>query len=179
MASKAFFDPVALLRVAPVLTATMAMRYSHDQYFFLSTFLSPSVRAHTDTTRSIIPAYFRAFFLRGIWDIGALYTLTTATGLANLLGVNQRFGFGLNLSSVRDSVAWRWYAAGTALAVGHMAFVPFVMYKVQALFDDKPKGQADANLQKWLDVHVVRSWATDIPAWTCFVIGLLKSVEAF
>ncbi|GAP88052.1 putative integral membrane [Rosellinia necatrix] len=160
MASGAFFDPLVLLRVAPVVSSTMAMRFSHDQWLFLDNFLAPE---HRERANGIVPSYFRTFFMRGIWDIGILYTLTAGTGIAN--AYSRRPG------------AWRWYAAGTALAFSHMAFAPFIMYKVKALSDDEPKGQGNRLLREWLNVHALRSWMADIPAWACFVVGCLKSLQ--
>ncbi|KAI1183519.1 hypothetical protein F5B17DRAFT_443378 [Nemania serpens] len=160
MASKAFFDPLVLLRVAPVLTSTMAMRFSHDQWLFLENFLVPE---HRDKVNAIVPSYFKTFFAKGVWDIGILYTLTTATGISNVAS--------------KHGGAWEWYAAGTALAFLHMAFVPFIMYKVKGLIDDEPKGQGNTLLRGWLNVHTVRSWVTDIPSWACFVVACLKSVQ--
>ncbi|KAI0399503.1 hypothetical protein F4802DRAFT_602938 [Xylaria palmicola] len=161
MASRSFFDPLVLLRVAPVLTSTMAMRYAHDQWLFLDNLLAPP---HRDKANEIVPSYFKTFFMRGIWDIGILYTLTMATGITNL-------------STRTAGAAWKWYAAGTALAVAHMAFVPFVMYKVKGLIDDEPKGRGNETLRKWLDVHTLRSCVADVPAWACFVIACLKSLQ--
>ncbi|KAI0803892.1 hypothetical protein GGR55DRAFT_380547 [Xylaria sp. FL0064] len=160
MASKAFFDPLVLLRVAPVVTTTMAMRFSHDQYFFLGNFLAPP---HRDKANDIVPSYFTTFFMRGIWDIGILYTLTPAIGITNFYS--------------HPNGAWKWYAAGTALALFHLAFAPFVMYKVKGLADDEPKGQGNKLLRQWLDVHILRSWLADVPAWLCFTIGCLKSLQ--
>ncbi|KAI1110683.1 hypothetical protein F5Y14DRAFT_343760 [Nemania sp. NC0429] len=160
MASKAFFDPLLLLRVAPVLTSTMAMRFSHDQWLFLDNFLDSE---HREKVNAIVPSYFKTFFMKGIWDIGILYTLTTATGFTN--------------AASKSNGAWEWYAAGTTFALLHMTFVPFIMYKVKGLVDDEPKGRGNETLRGWLDVHVVRSWLTDIPAWACFVVAFLKSVQ--
>jgi hypothetical protein len=109
MASQAFFDPLVLLRVAPVLTSTMAMRFSHDQWLFLDNFFAPE---HREKANEIVPSYFKTFFMKGIWDIGTLYTLTTATGITNFYS--------------RPNGAWKWYAAGTALAFLHMTFVPLI-----------------------------------------------------
>ncbi|KAI1172858.1 hypothetical protein F4777DRAFT_486601 [Nemania sp. FL0916] len=161
MASRAFFDPLVLLRVAPVLTSTMALRFSHDQWLFLENFLVPE---HCVKANEIVPSYFKTFFLKGIWDIGILYTLTTTTGIGNLYS--------------GSSNAWRWYAAGTALAVSHMAFAPFIMDKIKGLSDDKPKGQGNRLLREWLDIHNLRSWLADVPAWACFVIACLKSLRS-
>ncbi|KAJ3579660.1 hypothetical protein NPX13_g902 [Xylaria arbuscula] len=111
MASGAFFDPVVVMRVAPVLTSTLAMRFSHDQWFFLSTFnkVPPEHRAKTN---EIIPSYFTSFFMKGIWDIGVFYSLTPTWGVFNFYS--------------RPNGAWKWYAAGTAFAVLHLAFAPLV-----------------------------------------------------
>ncbi|KAI0867593.1 hypothetical protein GGS24DRAFT_507661 [Hypoxylon argillaceum] len=160
MASKAFFDPLVLLRVAPVLTSTMAMRFSHDQWLFLENFLVPD---HRERANEIVPSYFKAFFRKGIWEIGILYSLTTATGISNIYS--------------RQGGAWKWYAAGTALAFFHMAFAPFVMYKIKGLCEDEPKGQGNKLLREWLTVHSLRSWVADVPAWACFVVACLKSVQ--
>ncbi|KAI1820453.1 hypothetical protein F4861DRAFT_522936 [Xylaria intraflava] len=118
MASKLFFDPLVLLRLTPVVTSTMAMRFSHDQWLFLENFLEPE---HREAANPIVPSYFKTFFMKGIWDIGILYTLTAATGISNFYAKPNR--------------AWKWYAAGTALALFHMAFAPLIgkpIYTVEA-----------------------------------------------
>ncbi|KAI0423128.1 hypothetical protein F5X98DRAFT_360212 [Xylaria grammica] len=160
MASRAFFDPLVFLRVAPVLTSTMALRFSHDQYFFLDNFLAPE---HREKAKEIVPSYFTTFFMKGIWSIGVLYTLTPAAGITNFYS--------------KPSGAWKWYAAGTAFTILHMAFVPAVMYKVKALADGPSKEEGLKLLREWLKVHSIRSWVADIPAWVCFVIGCLKSLQ--
>ena len=113
MASGLFFDPVVLLRIAPLVTSTIAMRFSHDQFFMLGALLAPE---HRNRANDLVPSYFRAFFSKGIWDIATLYTLTTATGLTNIFGAAGVLGV--------TGTARGWYVAGTALAVAHMAFVP-------------------------------------------------------
>ncbi|KXJ89100.1 hypothetical protein Micbo1qcDRAFT_165871 [Microdochium bolleyi] len=170
MASGLFFDPTVLLRVAPLITSTMAMRFSHDQYFMLSALLADE---HRNRANDLVPSYFRAFFSAGIWDIAALYTLSTATGLANVLGVG-----GAGIAAVSPGAARSWYIAGTALAVMHMAFVPKIMWPVDALLKDEPKGHGNENLHEWLSIHQVRSWCADIPAWACFVVACMHSLRA-
>ncbi|KAI1261509.1 hypothetical protein F5Y18DRAFT_401435 [Xylariaceae sp. FL1019] len=159
MASKAFFDPVVLMRIAPVITSCMAMRFSHDQWFFLSCFLGEN----RERTNNIIPSYFKTFFSRGLPEILGLYTLTAGTGIYNFYS--------------KPNGAWKWYAAGTALAFFHMAFVPFIMPPIKALHDDEPKGQGATQLRKWLDIHVIRSNLADVPAWACFTIACMKSLQ--
>ncbi|KAI1329900.1 hypothetical protein F5Y16DRAFT_364313 [Xylariaceae sp. FL0255] len=160
MASKAFFDPVVALRLAPVVTSCMAMRFSHDQWSFLSVFLSPENR---EKTNNIIPSYFKTFFAQGVKEIGALYTLTTGLGIYNFYA--------------RPNDAWKLYAAGTALAVFHMAFAPLIIPSIKALHDDEPKGQGGLQLRNWLDIHTIRSNLADVPAWACFTIACIKSLQ--
>ncbi|KAI1342347.1 hypothetical protein F5Y15DRAFT_412856 [Xylariaceae sp. FL0016] len=160
MASRAFFDPIVLLRVAPLITSGLAMRFSHDQWFFLTTFLAPE---HRDRANELVPSYFKKFFETGIKEIMVLYTLTPALGITNFWA--------------RPNAAWKWYAAGTALAVFHMAFVPLIAGPVKSLMDDEPKGEGNKALEEWLKVHMARSWLADIPAWACFTTACVFSLQ--
>ncbi|KAJ1326889.1 hypothetical protein MN608_08337 [Microdochium nivale] len=171
MASGLFFDPTVLVRVAPLVTSTMAMRFSHDQYFMLRALLADG---HRNRANDLVPSYFRTFFTAGIWDIATLFTFSTAAGLANVFGVSSgMLAVGAAAPSSRN-----WYIAGTALVVLHMAFVPKIMWPVDALLKDEPKGQGNENLHRWLSIHQVRSWCTDIPAWACFVVACTHSLRA-
>ncbi|KAI1881122.1 hypothetical protein JX265_001362 [Neoarthrinium moseri] len=160
MASKAFFDPMVLFRVAPLVSSTFALRFSVDQYSFLNVLLA---QEHREDAKHIIPSYFRIFFRNGIWHIGVLYGVSFGSGIANFFS--------------KPNAAWRWYAAGTALTLAHMAFAPKIMWSIKDLYDDEPKGQGDKHLKKWLDIHVIRSVLADFPAWVCFGIACLKSFQ--
>lgn len=45
-------------------------------------------------------------------------------------------------SFLKAKQSWAWYVAGAALALGHVAFVPGVAWKIKAMMDDVGKGQA-------------------------------------
>lgn len=107
MASKAFFDPIVLLRAAPLVSSTTALWFSVDQFTFLNNFLRPE---HRDEANSLVPSYFKGFFPGGLARILLIYSISITTGAVNF--------------RAKPNGAWRWYAAGTALAALHFAFVP-------------------------------------------------------
>lgn len=107
MASRAFFDPVVLLRAAPLVSSTSTLWFSLDQYTFLNNFLDEE---HREEANGLVPSYFKTFFPGGLARILLLYGVSISTGTANFWG--------------RPNVARRWYVAGTVLAVAHFAFVP-------------------------------------------------------
>ncbi|KAI0390707.1 hypothetical protein F5Y17DRAFT_47320 [Xylariaceae sp. FL0594] len=173
MASGAFVDPLVLLRVAPVITSTMSMRLSHDQWLFLDVFATSLSYRASDRERAneIVPSYFKAFFRRGIWDVVTLLTLTTATGICNCYS-----------ASTRPDGVWKCperHGASSQVAglIVFVSFSCFVVYKVQGLVEDKPKGRGLQTLREWLRVNGVRSWLADIPAWACFTVACLKSLR--
>ncbi|RYP76512.1 hypothetical protein DL771_001746 [Monosporascus sp. 5C6A] len=162
MASRQFFDPLTLLRVAPVVSSSAALWFSHDQYFFLKVFLH--IEEHK--AEPAIPAYFRKFFNGGLARLLPLYAITIGTGIAN--------------SYSRPAAAHLWYACGAAFALAHFTFVPAVMWKVEHLANEEndAKGTGAEYLKKWLDVHMIRSVIVDFPAWICFSIAALKSLKS-
>lgn len=107
MASGAFFDPITLLRAAPLVSSTAALCFSYDQYLFLNNFLRPE---HRDEANSLVPSYFATFFMRGLPQLLMFYGVSIGAGAANIWG--------------KPNGASRWFAAGTALAFAHFAFVP-------------------------------------------------------
>lgn len=175
MASGRFVDPMTLLRVTPLVTSTAAVMFSADQYLFLDALLAPP---HRERANELVPSYYRTFFGRGIWIIMTAYPLSIATGVANAY---RSSGGGSSVAAQLSSGggnngAARWYAAGAALALAHFAFVPSIMYKVQALYEGEGKGEGNQNLKRWLDVHLVRSLLVDVPSWICFATACLKSL---
>jgi hypothetical protein len=163
MASKQFFDPMALLRVAPLVTSTVAMQYSVDQHLFLNNFLA--IKQETKT-EAVVHPYFRRFFIRGFVVLAPAYTLSIAVGFINFY--------------LRPNDFKSWYACGTAFALAHFAFVPKIMWKVEALTneDNEVKHQGLEYLKDWLEIHAVRSLLVDFPAWLCFSLAALKSFRA-
>lgn len=171
MASRQFLDPATLLRVAPLVTSTVALQFSVDQYLFLDNLRAVRVRGQPGAADRAIPSYFRAFFRKGLPLLLGTYSLTIAAGACNafLLGGS-------------------WYKGGTALALAHFAFVPAVMWKVEGLAreDDGEnggdagagtEGRASRLLAGWLNVHALRSLTVDLPAWLCFLVAAVKTLR--
>ncbi|TPX10186.1 uncharacterized protein E0L32_001383 [Thyridium curvatum] len=161
MASKQFFDPLTLLRVAPLVTSTCSLWYCVDQDLFLGQFVKPHNR---EKGKEILPGYWKTFLSPGLAVIFGLYGASLGAGVANAL-------------RGRPAVS-RFYAIGAAFTAAHFLFVPLVMPKIQGMVDDEPKGQACEHQQGWLKVHRIRSLVVDLPGWLCFLAAALESVKA-
>ncbi|KAK6957178.1 hypothetical protein Daesc_002464 [Daldinia eschscholtzii] len=165
MASGLFFDPLTLLRVAPLVTSTASIVIAGDSDLFLSALIS--LKQHRTKVNEIGPRYFETFFWKGLPYIFLTYGLSVTCGLVNSY-------------SRWHAVSWKWYAAGSLLAFSHFAFVPKIMWKVKDAIDAKedPNGGATNALQGWLDVHHVRTALVDVPGWACFLVGTVKGLQS-
>ncbi|KAM0252774.1 hypothetical protein ACHAQJ_007612 [Trichoderma viride] len=166
MASGAFFDPLAALRVAPLLTSTCTLWFAWDQHFFLHLFNKPEIRSKSN---ELLPTYFRHFFDGGLNRVLGLLSLTVSSTLATCF-VNHDYHWA--------NKSLRWYTAGMVLAAGHLAFVPFIAPKVQAIIEDTSKGESTKDLEGWLSLHTIRSLTVDLAAWACFVIGTAREIQS-
>ena len=160
MASKQFFDPLTLLRVAPVVSTSMSLWFCVDQYTFFKNFITPPVR---EKGNQILPLYWKHFLSKGLTSIFGLYGLSIGFGIANLYK-------GANPS--------RLYAVGAAFSAAHFLFVPFVAPKIQAMSEGKDTDQNWDQQRKWLNVHAIRSLFVDLPGWVCFLAAASQSLVA-
>ncbi|KAF7114707.1 hypothetical protein CNMCM5793_009658 [Aspergillus hiratsukae] len=149
MASRLFFDPMKLLRLAPLVTTTSSLMYAWDEYWFLSGFLRPEYKHHSE---AMLPRYFRRFFEQGIWIIASLNTLTLSSSVANLL-IDR-----LALDRLGSS---RWYCAGLGFTVCHFLFVPLIAYPIRDIMEDRSKGQSTKDLKRWIDIHRILDQGVD------------------
>ncbi|KAI1801986.1 hypothetical protein F4811DRAFT_531572 [Daldinia bambusicola] len=165
MASGLFFDPLTLLRVAPLVTSTASIVIAGDSDLFLGALLS--LKQHRSRVNEIAPRYFEVFFWKGLPYIFLTYGLSATCGLVNAY-------------SRSHAASWNWYAAGSALALAHFAFVPKIMWKVKDAIDAKeePNGGGASALQGWLGVHHVRTALVDVPAWACFLVAIVKALKS-
>ncbi len=164
MASRRFFDPVTLLRLAPVVSATGTLQLAWDQQWLLSVFTRPQLEHHTN---QYLPKWFKECFASGLPKVLGLLTVTVATSVINLR---------VRRSLLQERGASVWYAAGATLAVGHLAFVPAVAPKVQAIIEDQPQGEAAGEMRKWLRVNLVRTLTVDTGAWICLIIAVSRTL---
>jgi hypothetical protein len=161
MASRQFFDPLVLLRVAPLVTTSASLWYSVDQFGLYTLLLGPRLR---ETAAQLLPGWWQVNLAPGLAAIFGLYGVSIGAGVANLL---YKGGVG----------ASRLYGYGAAFALSHFLFVPAVMYKIKAMVDDEPKGEAPAHQRRWLNVHVVRSLISDLPGFLCFLFAVTQSLK--
>jgi hypothetical protein len=167
MASGIIFNPMAALAVAPLVSSTCTLWYAFDQHHFLTVFNSLANRPKAD---AILPTYFKDFFHDSLPRVIGLLGLTFWSAIGNY---HWRYDFLVANQSLR------WYVAGASLAVSHLLFVPLVAPQIQALVENEPsKGQPTSILDKWLNIHLFRTWTVDLAAWICFVMGVVRHVNA-
>ncbi|KAI0887845.1 uncharacterized protein GGS22DRAFT_154451 [Annulohypoxylon maeteangense] len=166
MASGLFLNPLTLLRVAPLITSTASLTIASDSHLFLSSLVS--LKRERSTVNQVAPRYFETFFWRGLPEILVTFGLSLAFGIANSYGGRRP-----------RAAAWAWYAGGSAFSLAHFAFVPTIAFKVRDAIEAKeaPDGGAAEAIQGWLNVHHVRMALADIPAWTCFLVAVVKSLR--
>ncbi|KAI0169079.1 hypothetical protein GGR52DRAFT_553689 [Hypoxylon sp. FL1284] len=163
MASGQFLDPSTLLRIAPVVTSTASVMIAWDSHLFLSSLVGLAPQRRTQV-KELAPRYFEAFFWRGLPAIFGTFGLSAALGTANA-------------RSAAPSASW-WYAAGSALALVHFAFVPKIMWKVRDAVDDVPGADGVEAIRGWLGVHYVRMALADIPSCACFLVAAAKALKS-
>ncbi|KAF9881414.1 hypothetical protein CkaCkLH20_00560 [Colletotrichum karsti] len=157
MASRLVFDPLVALRAAPLISSTCTLLYAWDQHFFLNVFNAPEVRPKSKT---VVQSYFRTFFRRGLPIVLSFITLSAATAAANLW---------TSPGALRARGTFWWYAAGAGLSLGHLAYVPAVAPRVQALVEaEEAEVEEDVNglLEGWLRVNFVRMQTTKMASST-------------
>ncbi|KAL2163843.1 hypothetical protein VTH06DRAFT_5902 [Thermothelomyces fergusii] len=174
MASRLVFDPLVLLRVTPLVSSTCTLLHGRDQGFFLGLLNRPESRRAG--SGALLPAYFSAFFRRGVVVVVALLAVTAWSSVANLCSARGP-------AAIADRLRLRWwYAAAAAFSTAHLLFVPLVAPPIKAIVDaDKDDGDpADANaaLETWLRINRVRTLTVDLAAWIASLGAVVSSLRA-
>lgn len=165
MASGLFFDPLKLLRLAPLVTTTSSLMYAWDEHWFLSGFPRPEYKHHSE---AMLPRYFRRFFEQGIWIVASLNTLTLSSSVANLL---------IDRPALDRLGSSRWYWAGLGFTVCHFLFVPLIAYPIRDIMEDRSKGHSTKDLKRWIDIHRIRVLVADLPGWMSFLMAVLSTFQ--
>ncbi|KAG9684144.1 hypothetical protein KCU95_g17807, partial [Aureobasidium melanogenum] len=166
MASRQFFDPVILLRVAPLITSSATLSYCWAQNVFISIFTRPRNR---EKSNPLLPTYIGDWFYGYTGQLIAVYTTTILTASANCY-------FHRRILVASNSA--KWYAAGAVFSAAHFAFVPAVAWKFTTIMNDETKGNSVKVLDEWLKVHRIRSLTVDIISWGCILLGVLRALDA-
>ncbi|KEQ69826.1 hypothetical protein M436DRAFT_55490 [Aureobasidium namibiae CBS 147.97] len=165
MASGQVFDPVVLLRIAPLITCSATLSYCWAQNVFISIFTRSRNREKSNT---LLPTYIEDWFHGYTGQLIASYTTTILTASANLC-------YHRRILNAPDSA--KWYAAGAFFGAAHFAFVPAVAWKFTSIINNETKGNSVKVLDEWLWVHRFRSLTVDMLSWGCILVGVLKTVK--
>lgn len=157
MASGLIFDPLQLLRVAPLATSTGSLVHALVELFSNSAFLQPSIRKPSD---AVLPKWYSYVFNRQIVSVLALNLTTISTGISNILLSRSRSALPLSRTT--------FYWAGVAGAVAHLFFVPFVAPRIQRIVEDSNANGPTVDMEDWLGFHRIRMLVADLPAWLAF-----------
>ncbi|KAI1923989.1 hypothetical protein LOZ58_002374 [Ophidiomyces ophidiicola] len=166
MASGAFFDPIRLLRVAPLISSTGTLVYATAELIYNSSFLHHSVRK---TSNELLPNWWNVVFHRGVWVVLALNLTTSTTAIANLI-LDHHFSI--------PTFSTKLYLAGLVGAVGHLFFVPWVAGPIRDIIDGRSTGGASGDMEKWLGFHRIRMVTADLVAWVAF-LGAFSSTPFY
>ncbi|KAK3391423.1 hypothetical protein B0T20DRAFT_78780 [Sordaria brevicollis] len=165
MASRQFFEPLTLLRLAPIISSTASLTLAWDQHWMLRIFTLSNIE---NESQRYLPKWFAAFFRAGLSSVLGFLSVTMATSILNLR---------VNSLLLQQRGSHYWYAAGAALAVGHLLFVPAVAPRIQAIVEDEEgKGKSVGELRRWLRVNAIRGLTTDLGAWVCCVVAAVKTL---
>ena len=154
-----------LLRLAPVLTSTANLVYAHDENLFLSSWVQPNYR---DSANSLLPSWFSHFCPRALLVILIGFPASLVSAISNIYIENW---------ALHGNGAKRWYWAGVAFTLAHFVYGRTALRLLDDIQEDRPKGNSTASMEKWLRMHRMRTFTADVPAWICFLVGFLNTLE--
>lgn len=166
MASRLIFDPLVVLRTAPLVSATCTLLYARDQHFFLSGLNQPDTRKHS---APLLSGYFRYTFRHGVVLVVAAVGFTFGTSVANLY---------THSASLHTSRSHWWYAAGAGFSLGHLLFVPAIAPSVKGLMDTPEGEDVRGFLDRWLSINALRTLTVDLAAWGALVVAVTRALVA-
>jgi hypothetical protein len=159
MASRQFVDPVQLLRITPLIAATLTLDHAFDSNLFLSALNQPETRSKSNAALSTyFPIVSHAGFYRRLTSV----SLTLVTAIANLYS--------------RGSPARAWYRAGAIFAVAHFIFMPFMIGSKEAIRTNHPARNANIALDEWLWFNRLRGLTVDLGAFLALGVAVVKSL---
>lgn len=168
MASRLFFDPVVILRVAPLLTATCTLFFGHIQHFILSTVNLPE---NKQPSKALPASYWDAFFRRGVKAAVAILVTTIGSSVANVY---------VDPASLKNSGSQSLYITGAALTVAHFIFAPIILPSAISLATNKTKAGVNLFdvLDKWLWAQAIQLWTVDLGAWVVLLVAVGRALQA-
>jgi len=156
------FDPMKLLRLAPLITSTASLMYGHDQHLFFSAFLHDSYRLEAN---KFLPSWFKICLKRAILPILTLYPLSITLATTNIY-----------LSDQGSSDARVWYWSGLVFTIGHFLFGKKAARLLIAIENDQSGGNSTKDMREWLDMNFTRTLTVDLLGWLSFLMAAMASV---
>ncbi|KAM7183812.1 hypothetical protein V8F33_013349, partial [Rhypophila sp. PSN 637] len=175
---------LALLRVAPVLSVTVSLKFTFCEY----TFVRPSVASNQatkvkagsdqrDHVNYILPSFIARFVPRGMSIILTTYPLNIATAIANVTRCTD--------DRTKPRITAVFYITGTVFSMLHFPFgtksIPYlesvrratvgrdcgVIGRIPRKDEAAGKRTSDntALIESWLRLNVARGAMADFPAW--------------
>ncbi|EGD97676.1 hypothetical protein TESG_05078 [Trichophyton tonsurans CBS 112818] len=144
MASGMLFDPMRLLRLAPLVSKK---------------------------PMSFFPAGLTVF-QSGVTIVVGLITITSSTSIANIyLSYNNDLSITEGIMALPFSA--KMYALGVTCALGHLTFIPWVAPPIERLRTNTSNRGGSAEMEDWLSVHRIRWTVADVPAWVAIFLAIL------
>jgi hypothetical protein len=164
MASGQFVDPIQLLRITPLIAATLTLDHAFDSNLFLSALNQPSTRSKSNAALS---TYFPIVSTAGFYRRLTSVSLTLAASIVNAV---------YSARSGKPSPARAWYTAGAVLAVAHFIFMPFMIASREAIRVNHPARDANVALDEWLWFNRLRGLTVDLSAFAVLGVAVAKSL---
>jgi hypothetical protein len=159
------YTSINILRLLPLLTSSWVLFFAYDEHIFLGTWTRPG---YEQVTNVHLPKWFSLWGRRGRWAILLGYPSNYVLAILNLLVARE------NLYAIG---ATKWYALGLLFSFGHIAiFGKTALGLIADIKNERPKGNVAHSMKVWLKMNMIRAFITDLPAWICFVIAILKAM---
>jgi hypothetical protein len=173
--------------ILPLCTSSATVGMSLLQYPLFFAFLRPHERSsnaksnEATTSEKISGLALSQFWSAFLAPAGSLIAGVALTSTASGIIANRWLRSHATLETTAVS---KWYAYGSVLAFGHLAFVPMVagpilkITEARSSSDESTRKIEEDNegaLRTWLTWHTVRTLLVDIPALWCFAEGAALS----
>lgn len=163
MASGLLFDPLKLLRLAPLITSTATLMYAHDQHLFFGAWTHESYRKEANT---FLPRWFKICLQRAIAIIFTFYPITMILAGANIF-----------LGDPANQKATNFYYSGLAFTFGHFLFGKWAMRLLGAIENDESKGNSTTDMRSWLAMNMIRSVTVDLLGFLSYLMAAMASLK--
>lgn len=175
---------LALLSVAPLLSATSSITFTLSEETFIRPLMHTSATAaELERRRNVNRALpsLMGFTRNGLAIIFTTYPLSIATAAANLARHDAHVDISGH-AATKPRVAAAFYLAGLIFSVLHMPFGPGDERRLDQVRKDKgiegdPAADNTAIMVSWLRTNAIRAFVSDIPSWACYFVAFVFAMS--